>query len=458
MNLGKAIVGNFLAGSLGRVISALTPLALVPFMIRAWGLNGYGEWLILTAIPTYVMLSPDLGLAGAVVNQMAISTSRGNRREAFCLYRTSWLCLTVMGLFMTLAGELIAHWVNWSRLGVSRLAPQAATIIALSCIPIFLEQQVCLVFGVYRSARQNPRSQLVWSVGIALYLFVGIATLGLKGSPVEYILTNIAARTVFLCVFLIDARRIMPDFTLGLSGISLRAVRPYIVPGLGHAGMPLVCALQKEGMLLILGTIMGPASVAIFQTTRTAVNGARTLLGPMSNAVLFEVPALVGENQVSAVFRLLVLNTQTSLISVFLWSLMLGFFGKPIFHLWLHHDGVFSESLTLIMLASAFLFAAGNSFGVILHGTNKIHPVVALLIPGAILSLGIAALGGLFYGLDGVAMGMLSFETFNLALVCIVTMRYTQIDVIRTFREAISKHSVGWAYHCAISLLREANL
>lgn len=456
MNLGKAVAGNVFAGALGRVITALVPLVLVPLMIGAWGLRGYGEWLILTAIPTYVMLSPDLGLAGAVVNQMAISTSQGDRRGAICLYRTSWLCLTVMGLFFAIAGGLVGHWVNWNHVGVSRLAPQAAIIIALACIPIFLEQQVCLIFGVYRSGRQNPRSQLVWSVGAAFYLIVGVATLMLKGSPIEYLVTNIAARALYLGVFLIDARKIMPDFTLGFSGVSLRAVRPYIVPGLGHAGMPLVYALQREGMLLVLGAILGPASVAIFQTTRTAVNGAKSLLGATSNAVLFEIPALVGEDRMSAVRRLLALNAQCALLTVLFWSLMLGIFGGSIFHLWLQQTGIFSESLTLIMLASVLSFALGNSFFVILLATNKIQYAVVLLIPGAALSLGIAAAGGLLYGLNGAAMGMVSFETIGLVVFSFATMRYTPISVLGTMREAMSKRPISIAYHSALSVLRSA--
>lgn len=456
MNVGKAVAGNLLAGSLGRVITGLVPLVLVPFMIRAWGLSEYGEWLILTAIPTYIMLSPDLGLAGAVVNQMTISTARGDRREAICLYRTSWLCLTAMGLLFVLGGGLVAHWVNWKHIGVSQLFPEAAAIIALACVPIFLDQQVYLTFGVYRSARQNPRSQLIWSVASAFYLIVGVAALMLKGGPIQYLVAIIAARAVFLGVFLIDARKIMPDFSLGLSGVSLREIRPYIVPGLGHAGMPLVYALQKEGLLLVIGAILGPVSVAIFQTTRTAVNGAKSLMTWTSNAVLFEIPALVGENRMSAVRRLLVLNAQGALLIVLSWSLMLGIFGESIFHLWLHHEGVFSESLTLIMAASILPFALGNSFWVILLATNKIHYAVALLIPGAALSLGIAAVGAVLYGLNGAAMGMVSFETIGLAVFCFVAARNTQISVRGTFREAMSRRSVSTAYQYAISAFRSA--
>jgi hypothetical protein len=77
MHIGKAIAGNLLAGSLGRIIGSLTPLVLVPFMIRSWGLRQYGEWLILTAIPTYMMLSPEFGLTGVVLIQVSNTTSDG---------------------------------------------------------------------------------------------------------------------------------------------------------------------------------------------------------------------------------------------------------------------------------------------------------------------------------------------------------------------------------------------
>jgi len=183
MHIGKAIAGNLLAGSLGRIINSLTPLVLVPFMIRSWGLHLYGEWLILTAIPTYMMLSPDFGLAGAVVNQMAISTMEGKRDEAIRLYRTSWLVLTAMGAIFALVGAAAATRVNWKPLGVTLLSNHAVGILSWSLVQIFLGQQLLLLAGVYRSARQNPRCGLLSSFGYALNLSVGIAILVLRGDP-----------------------------------------------------------------------------------------------------------------------------------------------------------------------------------------------------------------------------------------------------------------------------------
>jgi len=456
MNIGKAITGNLLAGSLGRIINALTPLLLVPLMIRTWGLHEYGEWLILTAIPTYLMLSPDLGLVGAVINQMAILTAQGDRSGAIRLYRTSWLVLTTMGVLFALAGAAVARWVDWKPLGITLLANHAAGILSWSLVQIFIGQQCLLLSGIYRSARRNPRVGLIGSIGYAFYLLVGCTTLALRSGPVTFVAANVVGRLAFLAVMLFDSRRIMPDFTVSLKGISVQAIRPYIVPGFGHATMPLINALQNEGMVLVLGATLGPVSVAIFQTTRTAVNGAKSLTAWVSSAVMMEIPALIGEGRMNAARRLLAINTQAALAAAFCWLILLALFGELIFHLWLHSKAVYSASLVFIMLASMFPLALGNSFMIFLLATNQIHRAVLWLLPAALFSLAITALGGLFLGLNGAASGLIAFETFSLIVVGSVAARRTQVGVRETLTAVFSKHSVSTAYSAALSSLRFA--
>jgi O-antigen/teichoic acid export membrane protein len=425
-------------------------------MIRHWGLHQYGEWIILTAIPTYLMLSPDFGLAGAVVNQMAISTTEGKRNDAICMYRTSWIFLTIMAACFVLIGIAVSNWVNWQPLGVTLLSKHAAAIISLSLIQIFIGQQILLLSGIYRCARRNPRCGALGSLGYSFVLLVGCITLALSGDPVTFISANVAARLVFLCVLLFDARRMMPDFTLGIRGVSLNAIRPYIIPGLGHATMPLINALQNEGTVLALGVILGPVSVAIFQTTRTAVNGARSLTGLAASAVMLEIPALVGEGRLNTVRRLLVVNTQVALAAIGGWLLLLAVFGGPIFHLWLHNGAVYSRPLVLLMMASMFPMAFADSFRALLLATNQIHKAVPLLLPAALISLAVTAAGGFLFGLNGAAFGMFAFESMSLLVVCTVASRRTQIQVKATLAEVFSKHSVARTYNSALSTLRLA--
>jgi O-antigen/teichoic acid export membrane protein len=453
MHIGKTIAANILTGSIGRVINALTPLLLVPLLIRSWGLHQYGEWLILTAVPTYIMLSPDFGLAGAVINQMAIVTASNMRDEAIRLYRTSWLILTVLSLVFSFAGLCAGILVSWGPLGVTELSEAAAVIISASCFQIFLGQQVLLITGVYRSAGMNPRCGLIGSIGGAMYFTAAIATLALKGSPLQFVAVTTVARILFLAIMLFDARRIMPDFTLGIKGVSFRVVKPYIIPGLGHATMPLVNSLQNEGMLLVLGVILGPVSVAVFQTTRTAVNGAKSLMGLFATAVAVEIPTLVGARRIDSVRQLLVMNTQVALIISFGWILLIGLSGEPIFGIWLHNRAVYSAPLALIILVSLLPFSVANSFTVMLLATNMIHEAVVWLLPAGVLSLAVTAVGARFLGLSGAAIGLVIFETLSFIVICSVTARHAEVDVRHTLTETVSRRSISTSYRSALSAL-----
>jgi O-antigen/teichoic acid export membrane protein len=445
------------AGSLGRIIGAMTPLVLVPLMIRTWGLHLYGEWLILTAIPTYIMLAPDFGLGNAVVNQMAIATAEGRRHEAISLYRTSWILLTVMAACFALTAMGVSNLINWKPLGIALLSKRtAAGIISCSCVQIFLGQQIFLLSGVYRSARRNPRNSFLASLGTALHLVAGGTSLALGGNPMVFVTANMAARAAFLCVLLIDARRIMPDFTVGLNGVSVRAVRPYVVPGLGHAALPLINALQNEGMVLVVGMILGPVSVAVFQTTRTAVNGVKSLTGLVASAVGLEIPALVGEGRITAVRRLLIINTQAALAAAFGVLIVLGLFGEPIFRLWLRNHAVYSTRLVLIMVTSMFPFAGACSFALVISATNQIHRAVLMLLPAVLGSLVVAAVGCLLAGLNGAASGSVVYETLSLLAVCAVAGSHTKIQVRATLAAVFSIKTLGNTCQAALSTLRLA--
>ncbi len=427
---------------------------MVPLMIRSWGAHLYGEWIILTAIPAYLMLSPDFGLGGAAVNQMALATAKGDRAEAVRLYRSSWAVLTILGIVFVLAGSAVGAWVRWTPFGITELSNRSAEIIGLSCLQIFVLQLQNLLGGIYRSARRNPRCGLLWSLGSTLTLVSAIASLLLNADPTRYLIAVTASRIATVCIMLIDAQRIMPDFTLGLRGISFRAIRPYIVPGFGHAGLPLVNALQNEGMVLVLGALVGPLGVTIYQTTRTVVNGAKSLISIIATAIYVEIPTLVGEGRLNSVRSLLAMTIQTGFLAALSWLLLMAFGGRAIFHLWLHDRVPYSESLFLLMLTSILPFAFSYPFNIFLQATNTVHRAITPLVLGGMLSVATAAAGTYLMGLIGAALGLLTFEVCTLTVVCWTVARHTQLSVKRTMAGSLSPASLLTAYDATLAIFR----
>jgi O-antigen/teichoic acid export membrane protein len=410
MRIAHVIAGNLATGFIGRLVSALTPILLTPFMIKTWGLDVYGEWLILTAIPTYIMLAPDFGLAGAVVNRMAFLTAAGKETEAVYLYRSAFIVLLIASGVFVGFGWLIAQWLDWSWTGITKLEFSAATIIGWSCVQIFITQQGFLLSGIYRCARRNPRLGLLHSIGQAFYLAVSLLSLYLDCDPALYVLILVSAYALFHAVIFIDTRKIMPSFTISRNGVSLGNLKPYVIPGFGHAGMPIIHALQNQGVLILLGSIVGPAGTAIFQTMRVLSNGVKSILGLLAGAVMVELPALLGEEKNQLVEKLLVRNTQVGILVVIVAIAAMLLLGEKIYHAWLGGQAHYDSLLVLLLLSSLLPFAVGQSFGILLSTSNKIHRAILPFILIAICSLGAVYVGGYLAGLPGAALGVLVFE------------------------------------------------
>lgn len=442
MKISSAIIGNLFAGMLGRLILALSPILLVPLMIRSWGLEYYGEWLLLTAVPSYIMLSPDFGLAGAAINEMASLTARGRIQRAVLLYRTAWVILSAATVLFFLAGVAIACLVNWSRIGVVNLSHiTSAGIIISACGRIVVMQQIVLISGIYKSAQQNPRAGIVYSVGSAFFLLVGISILLLSENPFQYSLFQFLSSLIFLPFVLLDAQRTMPQFTLSLKGVALKRVLPYVKPGLGHAAMPLVNAFQNQGVLIILGIVLGSAGVALFQTTRVLSNGLKSVSGLATAAVMVELPTLLGQNKKALVERLLVRNTQAGIVLSLTGVLVMLLCGEVIYTAWLGEQSIYPDMLAVLLLLSIIPYSFGTSFTILLLSANRIHCAIPLTLVSTVFSMILIFIFSKMGGLLGAGFGVILWEIGTAAASVIYAtkeMNYSIVSYLKamfSFRE-----------------------
>ncbi|MBK1710913.1 hypothetical protein, partial [Marichromatium gracile] len=76
MSVLKRVVKGIGANSFGQVVNLLIQLVSVPVLIASWGFGAYSEWVVLSAIPTYLALS-DLGVTTAASSKVVIWHERG---------------------------------------------------------------------------------------------------------------------------------------------------------------------------------------------------------------------------------------------------------------------------------------------------------------------------------------------------------------------------------------------
>src|SRR5580700_3331050 len=106
------LLRGFGATALGPVVTAIIQLGTVPLLLHAWGAAKYGDWLILSAIPSYLGLS-DLGFGDASGSDMTMRVAAGDRKGAIETFQSSWALLSIVSLCVGLLATICVWHVPW---------------------------------------------------------------------------------------------------------------------------------------------------------------------------------------------------------------------------------------------------------------------------------------------------------------------------------------------------------
>src|SRR5437868_10243316 len=140
------------ATSLNPVVTAIVQLGSVPVLLHAWGSAKYGDWLLLSAIPSYLTLS-DLGFGNASGSEMPMQVAANDRQSALETFQSSWLLVTLVSVVTLLLASLSVWWIPWQGwLKLSSVSDlKAATIILVMGAYVIVAQQNGIAESGYRS-------------------------------------------------------------------------------------------------------------------------------------------------------------------------------------------------------------------------------------------------------------------------------------------------------------------
>src|ERR1700722_10051440 len=110
--LRQRLMRGFGATALSPVVTALIQLGSVPVLLHVWGAAKYGDWLLLSAIPSYLTLS-DLGLGDASGSEMSMRVAAGDREAALQAFQSSWVLVTGVSFAILSVALLLVWWIPW---------------------------------------------------------------------------------------------------------------------------------------------------------------------------------------------------------------------------------------------------------------------------------------------------------------------------------------------------------
>ncbi len=419
MSVARRLIVSFGATILGPAVTVLIQIVNVPIMLRVWGPELFGEWLVLSAIPTYLLLS-DMGFGNVAGSDMTMRVHAGDREGAletfhsiFALVGLSTLCLALLlgGLFLFVPMHRLLH--------LSAMTPlEARTTLLLLSLNCLVVLQFSVLLAGYRCTERYAAGmfyvnciRIVEGAGVFLILFRHARPQHLAA----FMLTISILGAIWLAV---RHRQSAPWLPIGFGRASTNRIRILARPAFAYMAFPACAAISTQGMTLVAGLILGPIAVAVFNPMRTLSRIALQLTDAVKNSVWPELSAAFGRDDHELAKRLHRAAFQASLLLAGVVLLALALAGPWIFRIWTHGRVLMDVGAFHLLLIVVLANSMWNSSSSVAMSANRHERLSLFYLAFSAGSLLLAVVLAHVLQLRGIALGML-FADIGMSLVVV---------------------------------------
>ena len=276
-----------------QAVQVIVRLVEVPLVLGFWGTQLYGEWLMVTAIPSYLAMG-DGGFAGSASREMAIRVGGGDRDGALVVFRSVWLLLLALSVVLALiAGAAIWTLPVGQLLGIRSIDGTALSfVLLLLVVYVLVGFQAGLTNGGFWCEGQYGTGMLLSAIAQLLEFSGFAAAVILGGGPILAATGLLAGRVTGLLIMRFGLYKATPWLRYGWRGASRREILRLATPSLASLAFPLGNAFNIQGMRLAVGLAMGPTAVVVFSSIRTLSRLATQATTMISRLVEPEIPHL----------------------------------------------------------------------------------------------------------------------------------------------------------------------
>ena len=423
----------------GKLVSAIVQLAMVPALAAGWGLQLYGQWLLLSAIPVFLGAS-DFGFGTAAGNRLIGEVANDDPDAARVTLQSALVVvlggsLVVLALAMLIIFGIPGHVLEATG---GMAASEARQVLAVLCLFGLIALQSSLFAAAVRAAGHFARSTTLDATIQLVEGMAVIAAVWLGYGPMVAACVYLAVRTCGVAGHVAQARHYAPWLQIGFRQASRARIRELLRPALAAMMLPLSQAGYVQGSALAVGAAAGAGAVPIFTSLRTLSRVGLQLLMALNLPILPEFTAEHAKRNTAWIARatggIVTLNLFVGLIfAAGLWA-----FGLPLLALWT--SAAIQPPQAMITLTAFALIASTlwNPLSNLLLAVNRHEGFTYIFIVSA------AVATGLTYGLVG-RIGITGAAVAGLALD--LTMAITVLVVIRrvTGSIPIGLSGVAWA-------------
>ncbi|MFM0737521.1 lipopolysaccharide biosynthesis protein [Paraburkholderia xenovorans] len=394
------------ANLFGQVVTVAIQLLSLPIFLQFWSLSRYGEWLMLSAIPAYLS-AMDVGILSVGMNRMAILAAGGDVASAERIFQ-SMLAFALAAIAVVGAIVLPGLWLfSFGDSGVSvehRVALSLLIGASLACVLSGLFE------SVFRACDDYPMGIIALNLGRVAEWLGSIVGLVVGRSLADVGIGYFLGRLIANLLTWLYIRHRYPQYRWSISGASKAELTSMVVPGLSYISLPAANALSLQGMVLLVGSMFGTPTLAIFSAYRTLARICFQAVNMLTRVLWPEFSRRYGEGAFATMRGLYRYGTMATIVASIGGALVLYVAGPFVIKLWTHGRIAYIPHLfNILLLVTAFsgLWQVGL---ILLTAVNKLGAVSIIYVVASALSLGCAFLAGRSYGLEGAALAMILTE------------------------------------------------
>jgi O-antigen/teichoic acid export membrane protein len=362
-SLKRRLIAGFGASTFSRLSTTLTQIFSVPVFLSHWGVHLYGEWILLNTIPSYLGLS-DVGFGSVAGNEMTMLAATQDFEQALVVFQSVWVLTTVitsvLGMLLIAAVWLlpVGQWLHMHAISNG----DAKTIVMLLGLAVLLGMQETLFQAAFRCVGKYPLGTMAKSLVVLAAFLSTMVGVGMHLSPVPVAELYVGVNVVGVFALWVLLKHEVPWIRFGIRHAQWAVIRRLTGPAISFMSFPLVNALNLQGILVVIGYVMGPIAVVTFNTARTISRSAAQGMNLINNAIWPEMSAAFGAGAMDVARMLHRRACQISLLLCLTITLGVAVLGDWIWKVWtvgkVPTDPVLLNIMLLQMVVSAFWFTS----------------------------------------------------------------------------------------------------
>jgi O-antigen/teichoic acid export membrane protein len=433
MSIRKRIFLALAAGVFGQLVTFGTQILLIPLFFLHWGAAKYGEWLLISTIPAYLVMA-DFGIGSAAGNEMTMRAGAGDYEGAQTTFRGAIRLCSLVSSGVMIFSITVGVVCLWFDIPDTRfiLPREAATLIILFGLGVCLNFYLGAISSGFRCSGKNATSLFLGNVSRLIETLFTALVLWADFSPAFICFTCLLVKLIFGIFQIVLLRSYSPWLFNPKSRADKMLVKRLLKPSLAFLAFPVGNAIALQVPLLLLGAVFGSSSVAIFSALRTLARIPIQIANVFNASIWPEMSSAYGSGNFMLLRKLHQNSWMMTILLTASFVITIAFFGEMIVNVWLHEQNVYNRFLLHGLLAMSFFAAVYGVSTIVLVAINAHAKMSAYYLSVNSIGCFLSYFAALHLGIQGYMYSLILIELVTLSFVLPMALRVSK-DSLRSF-------------------------